>query len=531
MLALWAWRAEALEDLAVLPALALVAAPVIAVLNGLEVFDDYRALLERAEGVPAPVTPQVFFGFAIAATLIAAARSWWGGRWPVYWAFGAALMVPAIVAALEIFWTPAAFIGTYRWAIMAMVGAALTTALTVAFARRDGDAGLRAGYFALAAIGLITFSLSILLSHSALTLAFAVMTVGAAALDRRFAMPALGLAVQAGAAALTYRLVIDPGLGVAIDGTMLETLLSYGGATAAMAACIWLLKPLDRPRTKLVAESAAWSFAALFATALILQVARALGQDSFDGHGYVGLMASVWLISAANQLWRTKAPSRANPVRIILATVYGAIALLLLAVNVTVLNPLGGRIFGYGVVGPPFLNSMLPGYLLPAVIMGLVAQRFTFLKRGLRISIGTGAAALGALWLFLAIRHFWRGAAIASSTYTAPELYSYTIVLILVGVGLIFRSFTRRSQFLRRAGLAVILAAVAKVFFIDISGLGGLFRIFSLLALGLSLAGLAAFDRWAQNRFGPPEEPPADPPKDSPKDPEEAPNAKPPPSS
>ena len=42
---------------------------------------------------------------------------------------------------------------------------------------------------------------------------------------------------------------------------------------------------------------------------------------------------------------------------------------------------------------------------------------------------------------------------------------------------------------MRKVGLFVIGAAVAKVFFIDVSGLEGLMRVFSLLVLGLSLAG------------------------------------------
>ena len=63
-----------------------------------------------------------------------------------------------------------------------------------------------------------------------------------------------------------------------------------------------------------------------------------------------------------------------------------------------------------------------------------------------------------------------------------------------------YQSLARRSALLRRAGLVVIGAAVAKVFLIDISGLEGLTRVFSLMVLGLSLAGLAWLNRWAQDR-------------------------------
>ena len=48
--------------------------------------------------------------------------------------------------------------------------------------------------------------------------------------------------------------------------------------------------------------------------------------------------------------------------------------------------------------------------------------------------------------------------------------------------------------------MTVIALTVIKVFFVDISGLAGLTRVFSLLALGLSLAGLAWLNRWASGK-------------------------------
>ena len=80
------------------------------------------------------------------------------------------------------------------------------------------------------------------------------------------------------------------------------------------------------------------------------------------------------------------------------------------------------------------------------------------------------------------------------------ELYTYTVALLLAGAGLFYQSMAANSALMRRAGLVVIGLAVAKVFLIDISGLGGLVRVFSLLVLGLSLAGLAWLNRWAQGK-------------------------------
>ena len=45
--------------------------------------------------------------------------------------------------------------------------------------------------------------------------------------------------------------------------------------------------------------------------------------------------------------------------------------------------------------------------------------------------------------------------------------------------------------------MAVIALTIAKVFLVDMSGLVGLLKVFSFLALGLALAGVAFLNRWA----------------------------------
>jgi len=70
----------------------------------------------------------------------------------------------------------------------------------------------------------------------------------------------------------------------------------------------------------------------------------------------------------------------------------------------------------------------------------------------------------------------------------------------MLGAGLFYQSLARGSDRLRRAGLVVIGLAVIKVFSLDISGLTGLMRVFSLLLPGLGLAGLPCLNRWASAR-------------------------------
>ena len=80
--------------------------------------------------------------------------------------------------------------------------------------------------------------------------------------------------------------------------------------------------------------------------------------------------------------------------------------------------------------------------------------------------------------------------------------------MLILGAALLWRAITTGSQTTRRAAMAVIGLTAAKVFLIDASGLSGLVRVFSFLALGLSLAGLAALNRWAASRSGPERTPP-----------------------
>ena len=193
-LAAWAVRAEALEDLAVLPALALVALPVVQALGYETAFRDFLAVLTMEEGTPIPRDPYFLVGFAVVMSLGAAWRSRAGARWPVAWAAGAALVAPAMVAGVEFTWAPARAIGAYPWALTALAVAALMTALALVFARDDGEAKPRVAGFVLAALALIAFALTLVLTKTALTLALAVTTLAAAGLDRRFRLSRLAVA-------------------------------------------------------------------------------------------------------------------------------------------------------------------------------------------------------------------------------------------------------------------------------------------------------------------------------------------------
>jgi uncharacterized membrane protein len=160
------------------------------------------------------------------------------------------------------------------------------------------------------------------------------------------------------------------------------------------------------------------------------------------------------------------------------------------------LNPL----FGGAVRGPLLLDSLTLAYLLPGAMLGAAAWKMEHLHLRLRQGLAGAGVALGALWLVLEIRRFWRGPDLSVPGTSQAELYSYTVALLVIGVALLWQSIARRSGMLRRIAMGVIGVTVAKVFLVDASGLSGLMRVFSFLALGLSLAGLAWLNRWAGMR-------------------------------
>ncbi len=501
-LILWTKAARALQDVTVLPALGLIWFVLLHGLDGGSVWRGFAdTYVETAEaGYPWVVTLLVALGALI--SVLAAWRSFHAGRYAVVWAGGAALYAPTLAIALEVGWQPANVIGAYAWALHAIAIGAMMVVLAERFARADGEKRMRPALATLSALSCLSFACIIVLSSAALTVALVAMIVVAAALDRRFVLAPMSWFIWAGVFTVTVRLVLDPGLDWAETAPLIEMTLVYAVAVAGFIMGWALLRSLDRPIASLLFESAAWATAGILLSLLLLRWLESFGEGgATDSHWGLGLLAVIWLLLAFAQIQRFELGGKLNYARYALAAFFAAHGMMRLVQALSEANPLLDP-FADPVLGPPVLNTLAVAYLLPALAIGFSAWRVVtqpvLLKQ---ISYGV-AGALIAFWLGLAIRHVWQGAGgmYEGNGVTQPELYSYTITLLVVGAGLFYQSLARRSDLMRKAGLAVIGLAVAKVFLIDIAGLGGLIRVFSLLALGLALAGLAWLNRWAKLR-------------------------------
>ncbi|MEL7132934.1 MAG: DUF2339 domain-containing protein [Pseudomonadota bacterium] len=496
----WSLSARALQDLTLLPVASLIAATAR---EGAE-FGPVRAAFDQTYATNPeadfPLAITLLWGVGLLISGLAALRALRPGL-GLGWGLGAALVAPVLAVVLELSWAPAQIIGAYAWALHAIALAAVMVSLALRFARVDAPDRTRVSVFVLSALALISFALVLILSLAALTVALAVTVLAAAWLDRQFKLPLMQVFIAVGVAAVGARLVGDPGLFWALDAPFWEMKLAYGGALVVFVAALWLLQGMERKTAHVMLDTAAWSTAGMMMSLLMIRVLDDVlpGQNT-DTHWAMGLFAVIWLGLMLAQLLRIESLGGVLAwVRGLLAVLFGLIGCGALALGMTVFSPL---ISGWGgsVAGPPILNTLIPAYLLPAALLAFGAWRLRphWLRWGLRVvALGTAI-----YWAFTTIRHLWQGpeAMALSRGYLQPELYSYTVAILLTGAVLFYQSLARNATGLRRAGLSVIGLAVAKVFLIDISGLDGLVRVLSLVVLGLSLAGLAWLNRWAQVR-------------------------------
>jgi uncharacterized membrane protein len=332
-------------------------------------------------------------------------------------------------------------------------------------------------------------------------MAIAVTIVAAAWLDKRFNLPLMGLYILAGITSVGYRLVIDPGIDWAIVAPLPDMLLSHAGAVLAFAVSWIFVRSAKRPKSEVLLESAVFSSTGILLSLLLYRIIESLGSQTATGsHWSVGIGATIWIVLGMTQLRRLEIGGALSVLRKIAAGAFLLVGAVQILLSVTFANPLTAS-FQNLVFGPSLLNTLIPAYLLPAATLLLGARWLHNTHRTLRLGFIAVSLALASFWFGLTIRHFWRGAeGMLGSEIGQPELYSYTVAILLVGAVLFYQSLVRSSVMLRKAGLFVIGLAVAKVFMVDISGLGGLIRVFSLLFLGLALAGLAWLNRWAADR-------------------------------
>jgi len=326
----------------------------------------------------------------------------------------------------------------------------------------------------------------ILLEQATLTLALAVQVLSLTWLVQRFAVPYLNWLVKLVLMVVVVRLTLNPWL-LEYGPATSWTLATYGGSLLV----VWLASRL------VPAEEGLRTWLQVGAVHLLLLFLHVLIRfQLYDGGVFASrydfteaaLNTTLWASFALLYFWRSRFGSELQELHRVLAQI-----LMLLAVGnylmlVTVLNPLWAPASAGLVSEVPVLNLLLLAYGLPVILWALAARYYEpDLRPFFAVLAGIG------LWLFvsLEIRHLWHGRLDLADAVRDGELYSYSVVWLLMAVATMVLGILRDHPALYRGGLVLLLLVILKIFFIDMAGLTGLLRAVSFMGLGLSLLGLA----------------------------------------
>lgn len=142
-------------------------------------------------------------------------------------------------------------------------------------------------------------------------------------------------------------------------------------------------------------------------------------------------------------------------------------------------------------VGPwPIANLLLPAFGL--VPLGLWQLRRIVPEQTTRVArpIGLAEMVLIVMFAYATLRQVFHGSLLTTPGLGDLENILVSILAIALAIGFLLWGIRVQKRDWRIASLVLMIAAVGKVFLLDASGLEGLLRIGSFVALGFSLIGI-----------------------------------------
>ena len=379
------------------------------------------------------------------------------------------------------------------WAIFGVVA----SAILVGLAYRIQIKASRAAEILLAgAAPLAVFAIDRLLDGVWMTLAVAALAALAAFSTRRMALPwlatiAAGLASFAAARLFYGREFWGEPVGLPLGAHW--PLYGYGVTAALFWQASRWLKVDAFARHRMALEGLALGLAiALVSLELRVIIAGGIAKDSM-GLLELSTHALAWMGAAYGLAYRQQLFSS-------FVSLWGARALLLasslvLLAGLTIRNPVvtgdiveGGRVF----------NALWLAYLAPVPLLALMARKLEGLGLGhWRNAFGVFALVLLMTFVTLQVKRLFQDFTIAIEFLSDAESYAVSLAWLAMAILIFIVGIKLDRQTIRYGGLAVMVATVLKVFVVDLSDLSGLWRIASLMGLGLCLIGVG----WVYTRF------------------------------
>ena len=413
---------------------------------------------------------------------------------PVIWS-GAGVFTP-LALLIALYARIARLDQSIPFAILAVLLAVAFAAATEILTRRDTRPGLVAStaLYATGALAALALALTFALDKGWLTIALALTSMGAAWVSTQRPIPFLRVLSSILAGIVVLRIGYEPRIvGSAVGTTPIFNWLLWGYGIPALSfwvGSIFLRRQADDKSLRSV-EAAAILFTVLLVFLEIRHVVN--GGDVYRasaGLTETGLQVSASLAMAIGlERLLLRSGSIVHNISAILLTLFaGAAAVFgLLFLD----NPYIWRV----VVGGEFINELLLGYAIPAILALLLSYAVAAGRRPAAYgnTIAAGALVLALAYVSLEIRRLYHGPVMISGPTYDVEQYTYSIAWLAFGVLLLIVGIAVNSQRARLASAAVIALTIAKVFLIDLSTLTGVYRALSFMGLGLVLVAIGWF--------------------------------------
>ena len=330
------------------------------------------------------------------------------------------------------------------------------------------------------------------LADATLTVALAAQLVSLSWLQRRYQLTYMPWVIRVVLSVVVLRLTLNPWL-LTYSNDSHWSLWTYGGSTLFAALAAWLVQSDIKMR--------AWLQGAT-AHLLILTIAAELRYWLYDGDIFISeysfleasLNTLIWGGAAAIYLYRARTGQHLTRLYEVLAGVHLTAAIVNYAVFVLLAgNPLWND--ATDISTNPIFNLLLLSYGVPTLV-GLALWRLLPVRFARFAILFAGANLL--LFVSMEVRHLWQAGEIHLYRDTSSgELYTYSVVWLLMASAALLIGSWRQQLSLYKAGMGLLLVVVAKLFLVDMSDLTGLWRVASFMGLGLALLALA----WLHQRL------------------------------
>lgn len=347
---------------------------------------------------------------------------------------------------------------------------------------------------------------AMVLREASLTLALAMLVVSLCWIIRRFEMPRLGWLLKAIVALVIMRLSLNPWLA-SYPVDVHWSLWSYGGAALCCGLGAWLLSRAEGVNENFVdvtgdamASLSRWVGAAamhLFVLFIWTETRYWLYDGDVFSARYDFLEASVnaTFFGALALVYYHRASVSDQLKHVYHLGSYALAAMAFTNYFIILFSTLIAADWAVESIGTTkVFNLMLLSYAMPAVIAAMMYRWFDPRVRETAAVISS----IGAfIFVSLEIRHLWQASIDLGLSTSNGELYTYSIVWLLLaivatlGSHWFFSPASNAAKQTYRAGMALLAVVILKLFLIDLSDLEGLLRVASFMGLGLALLGIA----------------------------------------